>query len=94
MFRAVEGHVFEEMRQAVLRILFLKGPHIVHNVEIRTSCRIGVVSDIVCQPVVKPAIYDLGVAGYGVCRADFPGFLRMQIPCLCPALRRQACYSH
>ena len=53
MLGPVEHHVFQKMRQPILRILFLNRPHVIHDVEIRQSRRLGIMPQIIPHPIVK-----------------------------------------
>ena len=74
MLRSVEGHVFEEMGQAVLVVLLLQGAYVVGDEEIRPLPGIVVMPDVVGHPVVEPADPDLAVERHLLLRAcgDLP----------------------
>ena len=74
VLRSVEGHVFEEMGQAVLIVLLLQGAYVVGDEEIRPLPGIVVMPDVVGHPVVEPADPDLAVERHLLLRAcgDLP----------------------
>ena len=74
VLRSVEGHVFEEMGQAVLVVLLLQGAYVVGDEEIRPLPGIVVMPDVVGHPVVEPADPDLAVERHLLLRAcgDLP----------------------
>ena len=50
---SVEGHVFQEVGEALLRIVLLDGSHIVEDVEISLAFRLFVVADVVGHSVFQ-----------------------------------------
>ena len=50
---SVEGHVFQEVGEALLRIVLLDGSHIVEDVEIGLAFRLFVVADVVGHSVFQ-----------------------------------------
>ena len=53
MLRAIEGHVFEEVSQTLLRVILLDRTHALGNVEVRLLLRGVVVTKVVSQAVVE-----------------------------------------
>ena len=53
VLRAVEGHVLEEVGEALLRVVLLDGSHVVQDVEIRLSFRLFVVADVIGHSVFE-----------------------------------------
>ena len=63
---AVERHMLQEMRKSVLVVFFLKGAHVVRNIEIRTAGRVLVMIEIIRHSVVQPSHPEIGVGGNGL----------------------------
>ena len=53
VLRTIEGHMFEEVRQTALVVVFLHRTHLLRNVEVHLSFRFLVVADVVGQSVGK-----------------------------------------
>ena len=53
VLRTIEGHMFEEVRQTALVVVFLHRTHLLCNVEVHLSFRFLVVADVVGQSVGK-----------------------------------------
>ena len=53
VLRSVEGHVLEEVCQALLVVILLDGSHVVENVEIGLTLRLLVVPDVVGESVFE-----------------------------------------
>ena len=66
MLRAVEGHVLQEVGQAVLGILFLQGPHMVGDEKLRAAFGVLVVGEIISESVVQPSGAEGRVGGNGL----------------------------
>ena len=60
---AIEAHVFEEVCEAALALLFLDGAHLLCNVEEGLVLRLFVVADVIGEAVVEVAYAHLRVYG-------------------------------
>ena len=55
VLRAVEGHVLQEVCQSALTGLFKDGAHALCNVEVGKTGLLGIVAQVVRQPIVELA---------------------------------------
>ena len=63
MFRTVKCHVFQEVSQSPLVIIFVNGTHFLSDVEISHMLRVVVVTDVIGQPIVEFTYSHLRVNG-------------------------------
>ena len=63
VFRAIEGHVLQEVSQTLLRVILLDGTHTLGNVEVGLFLRGVVVTQIVRQAIIELADTDTVVNG-------------------------------
>ena len=53
MFRTVERHVLQQMRQTTLVLVLVNRTHLLGNVEVGHMLRIAIVTNVVCQAVIQ-----------------------------------------
>jgi len=61
MFRAIEGHVFQEMGQSVLVVFLQNCPHILNDIKTCPLFGFLVVADVVGQSVLQFSDTDFGI---------------------------------
>ena len=65
VFRTVERHVFEKMRQTILAIFLKNGTDILHDVEMSPSLRFLIVAQDIGQSIGECSDGESGVNGQG-----------------------------
>ena len=63
VFGPVEGHVLQEVSQTTLTRLLLDGTHALGDIEVRESCLLGVMTDIIGQAVLEFSCPDVRILG-------------------------------
>jgi len=63
---AIEGHVLEEVGQAVLIVLFQDGSHILSNVKLGPFFGLLIVANVIGKPIIEFSVADSWIQGQGL----------------------------